>query len=217
VIPIADDSPKKYIPFINYIIIFMNIVVYYFQPSNPEALAAFFNKFGLISAELIQNPEKPVVYLKIFTSMFIHADFMHLGGNMLYLWIFGDNIEYTIGHGRYLLFYLVVGLAAAMMQIIIFPGSSIPMVGASGAISGILGAYLIKFPKNKISILFFFIIIIRIVRVPAVFVLSFWFIFQIYNGYFSSGDAGVAWFAHIGGFIAGFILIKIFEYYPRYD
>jgi membrane associated rhomboid family serine protease len=216
VIPIADDSPKRYIPFVTYAIILVNCIVFYIQPGNPEALSVFFNRFGLIPSRLFQHPENPVLYLNVFSSMFVHADFMHLAGNMLYLWIFGDNIEYLVGHFRYVIFYLIVGIGAAVLQISIFPSTDVPMVGASGAISGILGAYLLKFPRNRVSILFFFIIIIRVVRVPALAVLSFWFLFQVFNGYFFAGEAGVAWYAHIGGFVTGFLLIKLFEVYPKY-
>ena len=156
-------------------------------------------------------------YASFFTSMFMHGGLMHLLGNMLYLWIFGDNIEYTIGHRRYFIFYLVVGVGAGLLQVFMNPASIVPMVGASGAISGVLGAYLLKYPKNKISILFFFIIFIKIIKVPAIIVLSLWFLFQLYNGYFIHGGAesGVAWFAHIGGFVVGFTLIKIFEKFPK--
>ncbi len=215
-IPIADDNPKRYIPFITYAIIVVNCVVFYIQPGQSEALAGFFNRFGLVPSRLMAHPENPLTYLNVFTSMFVHADFMHLAGNMLYLWIFGDNIEYVIGHVRFFIFYLIVGIGAAVLQVAVFPTTDVPMVGASGAISGVLGAYLLKFPRNRVSILFFFFIIIRIIKVPAVVVLSFWFIFQVYNGYFFSGEAGVAWYAHIGGFVAGFVFIKLFEIYPKY-
>jgi len=213
-IPIADESPKGYIPFINYILISANLLLYFLwqQPTD-----SFFNAFGLVPLRLFNQPQNPLGYASFFTSMFMHGGLMHLLGNMLYLWIFGDNIEYTIGHKRYLLFYFTAGIGAGLLQVFMNPSSAIPMVGASGAISGILGAYLLKFPKNKISILFFFIIIIKIVKIPALIVLSFWFIFQIYNGYIASGgeEGGVAWFAHIGGFVVGFVLIKVFEKLPK--
>ena len=143
---------------------------------------------------------------------------MHLAGNMLYLWIFGDNIEYVMGHFRYFTFYLIVGLGAAVGQILIEPTSNVPMIGASGAISGILGAYLLKFPRNKISILIFLIIIIRVIKVPAVIVLTLWFGLQLYSGYYHVSEGipgGVAWFAHIGGFVSGFVLVKFFEAHPK--
>ena len=213
-IPIADESPKGYIPFINYILIAANLLLYFFwqQPSD-----SFFNTFGLVPVRLFNQPQNPLGYVSFFTSMFMHGGLMHLLGNMLYLWIFGDNIEYLIGHKRYLIFYFTAGIGAGLLQVFIEPGSAIPMVGASGAISGILGAYLLKFPKNKISILFFFIIFIKIIKIPALIVLSLWFIFKVFNGYSMADgtEGGVAWFAHIGGFIAGFVLIKLFEKFPK--
>ena len=217
-IPIYDENKKGYFPFINYIFIITNIVVYfYFQPITQSEATKFFNQFGLIPYNLINNPSQVTEYISIFTSMFLHGGLMHLAGNMLYLWIFGDNIEYVLGHTRYFFFYLIVGLGAAASQILIDPFSKIPMVGASGAISGILGAYLLKFPRNKVSILFFFLIFIRIIKVPAVIVLTLWFGFQVYNGYYTSQDVsgGVAWFAHIGGFVTGFVLVKFFEAFPK--
>lgn len=219
-IPISDESQKGFFPFINYFLIAANIAVYFFiQPSNIEAIRAFFNQFGLIPSQITQSPLEMSGYVKIITSMFVHGGFGHLAGNMLYLWIFGDNIEYAIGHKRYLIFYLMVGIGAAVLQVAMNPNSTIPMVGASGAISGVLGAYLLKYPKNKVSILFFFIIIIRVVKIKAVYVLLFWLLFQLYNGYIHmvpGAESGVAWFAHIGGFAAGFILVKLFEIYPKY-
>lgn len=212
-IPIADESPKGYIPFVNYTLIAANLILYFIW-QQPNDL--FFNTYGLVPGRLFQHPENPLSYASFFTSMFMHGGIMHLFGNMLYLWIFGDNIEYTIGHKRYLFFYCIIGIGAGLLQVIINPASLVPMVGASGAISGVLGAYLLTYPKNKISILFFFIIFIKIVKIPAVIVLSLWFIFQIYNGYYSAGsEGGVAWFAHIGGFVVGFVFIKIFEKYPK--
>jgi len=214
-IPIADENQKGYIPFVNYLFLIINILVYFFlQPTTESAARSFFNQYGLIPNQLINNPFLIEGYIPVFTSMFLHGGLMHLAGNMLYLWIFGDNIEYVLGHMRYFIFYFIVGIGAAAGQIIIAPDSTTPMVGASGAISGILGAYLLKFPRNRVSILFFFFIIIRVIQVPAIIVLSFWFLFQVYNGYFHLDQgmtSGVAWFAHIGGFVTGFALVKLFE------
>ncbi|KAA3610351.1 MAG: rhomboid family intramembrane serine protease [Calditrichaeota bacterium] len=219
-IPIADESPRRYLPIVNYFLIGLNIVVFVLQPSELPELKRFFYSFGTIPS-LLLNAQDPSVYLTVFSSMFVHGGFFHLAGNILYLWIFGDNIEYILGHFRYLVFYLIVGIGAAMMQVFFLPDSTIPMVGASGAISGILGAYLVKFPRNKVSILLFLVIIIRVIKVPAIIALGLWFLFQLYNGYFSAiqplGGGGVAWFAHIGGFLSGFILIKLFEWYPKYN
>ena len=214
-IPIGDENKRGFIPFINYLLVASNIVIYFlFLPESNAAAETFFKKFGLIPVHLVNNPSDIKGYLSIFSSMFLHGGLLHLAGNMLYLWIFGDNIEYAIGHFRYFIFYLLVGIAAAVTQIMLDPTSDVPMIGASGAISGVLGAYLIKYPMNKVSILFFLIIIIRVIKVPALIVLLLWFIFQVWNGYYhmNSGLAGgVAWFAHIGGFVAGFVLVKFFE------
>ena len=220
-IPIADESPKGFVPFVNYIFIALNILVYFFiQPSDLYSTELFFAHFGLIPAEITNSATFLKGIINIFTSMFLHGGFWHLAGNMLYLWIFGDNIEYIVGHGRYFIFYLSVGISAALLQVIMHPSSTIPMVGASGAISGVLGAYLVKFPRNRISVLFFIFFIIRIVHVPAILVLSLWFLFQIYNSFFSlipgGAGGGVAYFAHIGGFVAGMALIKFFERRSRY-
>ncbi|RMH65634.1 MAG: rhomboid family intramembrane serine protease [Calditrichaeota bacterium] len=207
-IPISDDSPRNYIPYVNYLLIALNVIFYMRQPSDPQALAYYFNAHGLIPYEVVTNLFTVTPLLHIFTSMFIHGGLWHLTGNMLYLWIFGDNIEYYLGHIRYLLFYFVVGIGAALMQIVFSPLSQVPMVGASGAISGVLGAYLLKFPRNRVNVLVFFIFM---VRVPAAIILSLWFLMQVYNALFATvagGGGGVAWLAHVGGFIAGFIFIK---------
>jgi membrane associated rhomboid family serine protease len=219
-IPIADESPRRYIPVVNYFIIATALCVYIFQPYSGEPLEKFYFSYGLIPVNVFKSPDDWISLYKIFTSIFIHAGLIHLLGNLLFLWIFGDNIEYILGHSRYLVFFLVVGAGAAAMQIIFLPHSNIPMIGASGAISGVLGAYLVKFPRNRVSILLFFIIIIKIIKVPAFLALSLWFLFQMYNAYIADislpDKGGVAWFAHIGGFLSGLILIKFFEWYPRY-
>lgn len=214
-IPISDENKRGYFPFVNYLLLAANIAVYFLlQPTTEQTATQFFNRFGLVPQQLTNYPLELKGYISILSSMFLHGSILHLAGNMLYLWIFGDNIEYAVGHFRYILFYIIVGISAGVAQIIVDPTSEIPMVGASGAISGVLGAYLLKYPRNKVSILFFFIIIIRVIKVPAIFVLTVWFIFQVYNGYFhlnTGMTGGVAWFAHIGGFVAGFILIQFFE------
>ena len=198
-IPIADESTRRYIPFTNYILFVLNIVVFFYQPSSETGQKIFFSTYGLIPAHILDAQDFSAYYT-VFTSMFIHGGFLHLAGNLLFLWIFGDNVEYILGHFRYLVFYLFVGVGAALLQIIFFPESAIPMIGASGAISGILGAYLIKFPRNKVSILIFLVIIIRVIKVPAVLALGLWFLFQLYNAYFANTvSGGVAWLASYRG------------------
>jgi membrane associated rhomboid family serine protease len=145
--------------------------------------------------------------------MFLHGGLLHVGGNMLYLWIFGDNVEDTLGHGRFLAFYLLSGIIAAVAQTAVDPTSSVPMIGASGAISGVLGAYLVLFPYATVLTLITFVFFFRLVRIPAIVVLGLWFVVQFFNGLGSvhtpGGEAGVAWFAHIGGFLAGMALLLI--------
>lgn len=217
-IPLKDENPKKHLPFINLIFIAANIVVFYYQPSLQNQTIEFFNYFGVIPEKLFGvltalNKGDFMVIGSLFSSLFVHADFMHLAGNMIFLWVFGDNIEYAIGHVRYVVFYLFCGIAATLTHVFIDPTSSIPIIGASGAISGILGAYLIKYPKNKVTTLFIVIIFIKIVKIRAVYLLGFWFVYQLAAGYLSLSNqapGGVAWFAHIGGFVAGIILINLF-------
>lgn len=222
-IPLKDENPKKNLPFINFIFIIANIAVFIYQPSSEQLLRAFFNTYGLIPTKLIailQNEFQQILLImrSLFSSLFLHADFMHLAGNILFLWIFGDNIEYTIGHFNYIIFYLLCGVAATLVQVFIEPQSSLPIIGASGAISGVLGAYIIKYPKNKVTTLFIIIIFIKIVKIRAVYLLGIWFAYQLLQGYFSLGQesmGGIAWFAHIGGFIFGLILVNILQKRPN--
>jgi membrane associated rhomboid family serine protease len=151
--------------------------------------------------------------------MFLHGGFLHVAGNMLFLWIFGNNIEDTVGHGRFIIFYLLCGLVAGLVQVVMTPHSTIPLVGASGAISGVMGAYMILFPRAKILTLIFLGFFIRVVRIPAYFFLFFWFLIQLISAFYvgSAVDrGGVAFFAHIGGFVAGLGLVKLFEKRKRY-
>ena len=222
-IPLKDENPKKNLPFINFIFIIVNIAVFIYQPSSEQLLRAFFNQYGLIPNKLItvlhnELPQTILIIQSIFSSLFVHADFLHLAGNMLFLWVFGDNIEYTIGHFNYIIFYILCGIGATLVQVFIEPHSLIPIIGASGAISGVLGAYILKYPKNKVTTLFIIIIFIKIVKIRAVYLLGIWFAFQLLQGYFSLGQdsiGGVAWFAHVGGFISGLILVNIFKKRPN--
>ena len=222
-IPLKDENPKKNLPFINFIFILANIAVYIYQPSSEQLLRAFYNTNGLIPNNITNIspadfPNFLATLQSLFTSLFVHGGFMHLAGNMLFLWVFGDNIEYAIGHINYFFFYILCGIAAAFTQVFIEPSSLIPLIGASGAISGVMGAYIIKFPKNKVTTLFIIIIFIKIIKIRAVYLLGIWFLFQIFQGYFSLGQesmGGVAWFAHICGFVSGIILVNIFKKRPN--
>ena len=215
-IPLRDSVPAETFPFFTVLIIFINVAVFAYQLYlGPELQEEFIMRAGAIPHEIVQGIDEPPllgypVRLTLISSMFIHGGFLHIIGNMLYLWIFGNNIEDRVGHMRFVLFYLVCGLIAGVSHIATDPGSMVPMVGASGAISGILGAYLLLFPRARILTLLIFGFFIRLVEIPAVIVLSLWIILQLVNAHFSSG-AGVAWFAHIGGFFAGLILIPLFR------
>jgi len=226
-IPLKDDNPTPNFPIVTVIIIAVNVIVHVMlMPYGDKELRAVFMQFGFIpgrlfAGEWINSPAPPVITL--LSSMFLHGGFIHLAGNMLYLWIFGNNIEDIMGPIRFTAFYLLCGIGAAMLQSVIKPGSVIPMIGASGAISGVMGAYLIRFPKARITVLFFLFFFIRIFQVSASLVLGFWILFQFISGFGSLGGegGGVAFFAHIGGFAFGILLVKVFEkqrkYYGRWS
>ena len=216
-IPLKDDIPSYKPPVITIGLILINSIIFFLQLSlGHKGFELSLAKFGAVPYEITHFQETlPVLgfppVLSLFSSMFMHGGFFHLFGNMLYFWIFGDNVEDRLGHLKFLAFYIISGLIASFSYIITAPNSTIPMVGASGAISGILGAYLLKFPKARILTLIFFGFFVRIVRIPAFFVLGFWFLLQLLNGLPSLGaeaTGGVAWFAHIGGFIGGMLLVK---------
>ncbi|MCX8030725.1 MAG: rhomboid family intramembrane serine protease [Thermodesulfovibrionales bacterium] len=214
-IPFKDDNPTETFPIITILIIVLNSVIFIWQITSPlgiEKTAYYFGAIphNLLLANVIVQPISPTV--SIFTSMFLHGGFLHLIGNMLYLWIFGNNIEDALGHIRFLIFYLFSGVVAVYSHAITDPSSFIPMIGASGAVSGILGAYLLLYPKAKVYTIFFFGFFWQIVRLPAIVVIGFWAIIQIFSGMLSYGigqQGGVAWFAHIGGFLIGLLTIKL--------
>ena len=176
-------------------------------------------QYGLVPYELLHRvdlpPTLPIpfpIWITLFTSIFLHGGLLHVLGNMLYLWIFGDNVEDAMGHGKFLLFYLVCGLAAAFAQTAMSPNSSVPQIGASGAIAGVLAAYFMLFPFSKILTLIPILFFIRLVAVPAVILLGIWFLLQVISGVGSGASGGgVAWFAHVGGFLAGGVLVFLFR------
>lgn len=211
-IPIKDNVPTRTFPIITLSLLVVNVAAFIYARTMPVYLQATLIKgFGLIPQEFLlalsTKPELlPYNVLTIFTSMFLHAGFLHLGGNMLYLWIFGNNIEDAVGHVRFIFFYGLSGVAAAVMQFLVEPTSMVPMIGASGAVSGILGGYLMLFPRAKIKTLIFIFIFFTFVDLPAMLLLTVWFLIQVL---YSHTD-GVAWFAHIGGFLFGLITIRLF-------
>ena len=207
-IPLKDENPTTNFPHITIFLISSNILIFLYQISQPITAFVIFESYGLIPAQLLETPVK--TYPTIYTSMFLHSGVGHLAGNMLYLWIFGNNIEDVLGKFRFIIFYLVCGTLASMGHIVTDLQSNIPMVGASGAISGILGAYLVLFPFARVKTLIFLGFLITIIRIPAIILLVVWILIQIFSGVITS-DGGVAWFAHIGGFVAGMLLILPFQ------
>ena len=212
-IPLKDDNPTSGKPFITYFIIGLCILIFLLQLSSQSyKTGQLFYSYGLIPSVLMGHNNLPMDlyvvpgWLTIFTSMFMHGGFMHLAGNMLYMWIFSDNIEDTLGPKKFIIFYLLSGIGAAMTQVFMDTHSQIPMVGASGAIGGILGAYLINYPNAKVLVLIPFGFFSQLIKIRALYVLGFWFILQ-----FISSGGGVAYAAHIGGFVSGIILILFFN------
>ncbi len=208
-IPIKDDNPHQQTPLVTYVLIAINILIYLREMFLPlEAGQLFVMQYGAIPLEISHGRQLHTV----FTSMFLHGGLLHLAGNMLYLYIFGDNVETLCGHFRFLAFYLFCGALAFFSHYIFAPMSQVPMIGASGAISGVLGAYALRFPHARVHVLIPLFIFFYRVRIPAVLVLGVWFLMQLASGFSSSaGGGGVAWFAHIGGFVAGLVLIRSFE------
>ena len=212
-IPLKDDNPTSGKPIVTYFLIASCILIFLIQiTSQSYKTGQLFYSYGLIPSVLMGNNQLPLdlyaipSWLTIFTSMFMHGGFMHLAGNMLYMWIFADNIEDSLGPKKFLIFYLLAGIGAAMTQVLIDTQSQVPMVGASGAIGGVLGAYLINFPKAKVLVLIPFGFFSQLIKIRALYVLGFWFILQ-----FISSGGGIAYAAHIGGFISGMILILFFN------
>ncbi len=211
-IPIRDHNPSGRFPSINYLIIGINVLVFAFMFLMPENLMEnFVLDYALVPSLVTQGQNLKT----LLTSLFLHGGLGHIFGNMLFLNIFGDNLEDRLGHIKYLLFYLFCGLGASFLQIAINPGSQIPNLGASGAIAGIMGGYLVLFPKNRIDILFSYGLFLRETSVPAYFMLFYWFLAQLFSGVGSlalpSDMGGVAFFAHVGGFLTGYLTINFFK------
>ena len=218
-IPLKDDNPTRTFPFVNYALIAGCVLVFLWEVSlGAQAQAAIF-AYGLVPDVLLGDARLPPglatvpAWLTVFTSMFLHGGWMHLIGNMLYLWIFADNVEDRFGHVRFVVFYALCGIAAAMAQALPDPQSQVPMVGASGAISGVLGAYLLMFPQAHVLVLLPLGPLSQLVRMPAMLVLGLWFALQLLSEMFAQPGAGVAFRAHIGGFVAGLVLLPVFR--PR--
>ena len=213
-LPLYDDNPTARIPYVTYALIALCVVVFLCQLGwDADTVAATFGMIPAVlfgSAQLAPDVATVPPWVTIFTSMFLHGGWLHLGGNMLFLWIFGNNIEDVLGHARYLLLYLASGVAAALSQALPDTASVVPMIGASGAIAGVLGAYLLLYPYAKVHVLIWIVIFVRIIAVPAWIMLGLWFGLQLLDGLLSSpDDAGVAFWAHVGGFVSGMALLLV--------
>jgi membrane associated rhomboid family serine protease len=227
VLPLKDHNPTRSFPVVTVLLIVVNVVIYVAQVLLGDRFTLTFSMVPRLvtqyTFEEIPTSGLPV-WTTVFSSMFLHGGLMHLGGNMLYLWIFGNNTEDTLGHFRFLLFYLVCGLAAAAVHIVLGPGSRIPTLGASGAIAGVLGAYIHLFPHARITTVIFIVFFWTLTELPAVVVLGFWFLMQLYNTLISTAatlggaaeSGGVAFGAHVGGFVAGWLLIRLFAARNQY-
>jgi membrane associated rhomboid family serine protease len=217
VLPLSDDNPRRVFPYVTASIIATCVLVFLWQATMDEraALRAIYS-LGLIPARLMGEAEVPPeiddlpAWATIFTSMFLHGGLLHLGSNMLFLWIFGDNVEESMGHVRFIVFYLASGAAAALTQVFADPSLTEPMVGASGAIGGVLGAYILLHPRATVRTLVFLGFFVTILHIPAVIVLGLWFLLQFLS-VFAGDESNVAFWAHIGGFVAGMILAPLFK------
>jgi membrane associated rhomboid family serine protease len=211
VIPIGDEIRARRIPVVNYALIVINVLVFIYEFLQGARIEGLVMALGAVPAYITDPANHPFAFLTLLSSMFLHGGWLHLIGNMLYLGIFGDNVEDILGHTPYLVFYLAAGVVAGLAQVATAPQSMVPAVGASGAIAGVLAVYLVLYPTAPVRVLvpsFFFM---RVARLPAVIVLGLWFVIQLFNGFFSLGmetmsTGGVAWFAHIGGFVAGLLV-----------
>ncbi len=214
--PLYDDNPHNQCPYITYVLIAICVIVFCIQLSQPgQAGQELVISFGFIPARLFTAADLPPdmrlvpAWTTLVTSMFMHGGFMHLAGNMLYLWIFGDNVEVAMGRVRFIIFYLLTGLAAVLSHAFLDTGSQVPLIGASGAISGVLGAYILLFPRASVQVLMF---PLGLVSVPAVVVLAVWFGLQLFSGFATpSAGGGVAFWAHVGGFVAGVLLVPFLK------
>jgi len=206
-IPLRDIVPSRTTPIVTISLIVANVLVFLYELTLGRAVNDFTLYFGLVPAAFS--------WVAVFTSMFLHGGLFHVAGNMLYLWIFGDNVEDRMGHGRFLVFYLLCGTAAALAQTITAPDSVVPMVGASGAIAGVMGAYFVLYPKSRIVTLVPIFFFFQIIEVPAIFFLGIWFVMQFLSGIGSitatGGGGGIAFWAHVAGFVAGLSGVIVFR------
>jgi membrane associated rhomboid family serine protease len=224
-IPFRDNIPSRTFPIVTVVLIVLNVLAFFYELSLGNAIVPFVEMFGIVPARVTAWTEIPVsfaaVIVPFITSIFLHGGWMHLIGNMWYLWIFGDNVEDRLGHFKYLLFYVLCGIGASLAHIFSSPLSVVPSIGASGAIAGVLGAYLVSYPHARILTAVPLFVFIEFFELPAVLVLGLWFVIQFFSGAIETTSAsaavsgGVAWWAHVGGFLFGMLLLAAMRPRPR--
>lgn len=213
-IPLRDNIPAKKFPFVTYLLILINVALFIYELTLGKSANIFVSKYGCVPYEITRARDiEPYigipVYFTLLSSMFLHGSWWHLVGNMLFLFIFGDNVEDWWGHRRYILMYILFGLIATLLQILVSPNSRMPFIGASGAIAGVMGSYFFLYPHAKVNVIFIFFFFIRIVWIPAFLFLGFWILLQILYGFLTPPSASnIAFFAHIGGFFGGLLLTR---------
>jgi membrane associated rhomboid family serine protease len=221
-IPISDENPATRTPIVTWTIIITCVAVFFWQFSlGQQAGEATIRSLGFTPGDFLKRGFGPGAeagpWLTLVTSLFLHGGLIHLGGNMLYLWIFGNNVEDAMGHGRFLVFYLVCGVTAALAQAVAEPDTTIPMVGASGAISGVLGAYVMIYPRARITVIIPLGVILYPTKISSIYVVGFWFALQLVSAALAEpGAPGVAWLAHVGGFVAGILLTPLLSQFPLF-
>jgi membrane associated rhomboid family serine protease len=223
-IPISDDNPARLRPIVTWMLIAACVGVFFWQLSlSQDGEETVVNTLGFVPKNLFEDPAPARLYgmsrpwLALVTSMFLHGGFLHLGGNMLYLWIFGNNVEDAMGHGRFLGFYLACGIVAALCEGLINPHSALPMLGASGAISGVLAGYVLIYPRTRIMVIIPLGILLYPTKISAFYVVGFWFLLQLLNVVGTTpGGPGTAWWAHVGGFAAGLVLTPMLSHFPLF-
>jgi len=228
-IPFRDNIPSRSTPVITVAIIAVNVVAFLYELTLGRSLERFMELYGVVPALVFAWPQSDLPFTAIvipfITSMFLHGGWLHLFGNMLYLWIFGDNVEDRLGHFPFLIFYLLCGVGAGIVHTIFNASSFVPSIGASGAIAGVLGAYVVSYPFARVLTLVPIFVFFQVIEIPALIVLGFWFVMQLFSGTAalatttSASSGGVAWWAHVGGFVIGMVLVGLFprKDRPRYD
>jgi hypothetical protein len=226
-IPFRDNIPSRSTPVITMFLIVINVVVFLYELSLGDALEPFIYQFGVVPSVVAHWPQSELPLMAIvipyLTSMFLHGGWLHVIGNMWYLWIFGDNVEDRLGHFAFLVFYLLCGIGAGVVHTLLNVSSTVPSVGASGAIAGVLGAYLVSYPFARVLTLVPIFVFVQVIEIPAMIVLGLWFIMQFFYGTASlaatsaSQSGGVAWWAHVGGFVIGILLVGLFPRKDRYS